>query len=68
MHATHTAQHTHAKKMRAKEGNLFKSSFFGAGVVVSAKLELLFQPNTSPQLQRKSPAPRWSCKLVELLL
>jgi hypothetical protein len=26
-----------AKKMRAKEGNLFKSSFFGAGVVVSAK-------------------------------
>jgi hypothetical protein len=25
------------KKMRAKEGNLFKSSFFGAGVVVSAK-------------------------------
>jgi hypothetical protein len=23
--------------MRAKEGNLFKSSFFGAGVVVSAK-------------------------------
>jgi hypothetical protein len=25
------------KKMRAKEGNLFKSSFFGAGVVISAK-------------------------------
>jgi hypothetical protein len=23
--------------MRAKEGNLFKSSFFGAGVVISAK-------------------------------
>jgi hypothetical protein len=23
--------------MRAKEGSLFKSSFFGAGVVVSAK-------------------------------
>jgi hypothetical protein len=30
--------HPHArKKMRAKEGILFKSSFFGAGVVVSAK-------------------------------
>jgi hypothetical protein len=28
----------------------------------------LSQPNTSPQLQRESPAPRWSCKLVELLL
>jgi hypothetical protein len=25
------------KKLRAKEGNLFKSSFFGAVVVVSAK-------------------------------
>jgi hypothetical protein len=25
------------KKIGAKEGNLFKSSFFGAGVVVSAK-------------------------------
>jgi hypothetical protein len=25
------------KKLRAKEGNHFKSSFFGAGVVVSAK-------------------------------
>jgi hypothetical protein len=25
------------KKLRAKEGNQFKSSFFGAGVVVSAK-------------------------------
>jgi hypothetical protein len=45
---THHAQvHTHAhtghahtkqnKKLRAKEGNQFKSSFFGAGVVVSAK-------------------------------
>jgi hypothetical protein len=32
-----TAQHAHAKKMRAKEGNLFKSSFFGVGVVVSVK-------------------------------
>jgi hypothetical protein len=26
-----------AKKMRAEEGNLFKSLFFGAGVVVSVK-------------------------------
>jgi hypothetical protein len=26
-----------AKKLRAKEGNLFKSSFFRAGVVVSVK-------------------------------
>jgi hypothetical protein len=36
---THSTAHTHAceKKKRAKEGNLFKSSFFGAGVVVSAK-------------------------------
>jgi hypothetical protein len=32
------------------------------------ELELLSQPNTSPQLQSESPAPRWSCKLVELLL
>jgi hypothetical protein len=33
-----------------------------------SELELLSQPNTSPQLQRESPTPRWSCKLVELLL
>jgi hypothetical protein len=29
---------------------------------------LISLPNTSLQLQRESPAPRWSCKLVELLL
>jgi hypothetical protein len=31
-------------------------------------LELLSLPNTCPQLQNKSPAPRWSWKLVELQL
>jgi hypothetical protein len=38
---THTWRTHHTckqhKKLRAKEGNQFKSSFFGAGVVVSAK-------------------------------
>jgi hypothetical protein len=33
-HTTHTNS---TKKLRVKEGNQFKSSFFGAGVVVSAK-------------------------------
>jgi hypothetical protein len=35
---------------------------------VFPELELLSLPNTSLQLQRENPAPRWSCKLVELLL
>jgi hypothetical protein len=37
-HVTHTPHiQTAQKKLRVKEGNQFKSSFFGAGVVVSAK-------------------------------
>jgi hypothetical protein len=68
-HSTHThsslstshAQHTaYREKVRAKEGNPFKLSFFGAGVVVSAK-----HISSAP---KGGPAPRWSCKLVELLL
>jgi hypothetical protein len=34
---TYTPAYKQNKKIEAKEGNLFKSSFFGAGVVVSAK-------------------------------
>jgi hypothetical protein len=75
-HTTHTPHmqvHTHAhtrhahtthtnstKKLRVKEGNQFKSSFFGARVVVSTK-----HISSTP---KESPAPRWSCRLVELLL
>jgi hypothetical protein len=36
-HITYTPAYKQNKKIEAKEGNLFKSSFFGAGVVVSAK-------------------------------
>jgi hypothetical protein len=67
-HTSHTHTHTHntthhaqhalhkGKNLRAKEGNPFKHF---------SKLELLTLPNTSLRFQRESPAPRWSCKLVE---
>jgi hypothetical protein len=34
-------------------------------IFIFLELELLYLPNTFLQLQRESPAPRWSCKLVE---
>jgi hypothetical protein len=36
-HCTALAHHTSVQEKRAKEHNLFKVSFFGAGVVISAK-------------------------------
>jgi hypothetical protein len=52
--------HRHAKK-RGQKRVIYSNLHF-------SELELLSLPNTSPQLQRESSAPQWSCKLVELLL
>jgi hypothetical protein len=65
-HTPHThAQHSTYTRTRAKKWGQKRVIYSNLHF---SELELLSQPNTSPQLQRESPAPRWSCNLVELLL
>jgi hypothetical protein len=59
-HSTHAPMHSthaHRKKLRVKEGNPFKLSFYEAGVAISVR-----HISSAP---KESPTPQWSCKLVE---
>jgi hypothetical protein len=52
-----TARTHTGKKLRVKEGNPFKLSFYEAGVAISVR-----HISSAP---KESPTPQWSCKLVE---
>jgi hypothetical protein len=73
-HCTHTPHAMHRRHTHAQHTmHITRTTHIVQGKKLKAhyhfsESELLSQPNTSPQLQRESTAPRWSCKLVELLL